>query len=131
MIPFDVLKSRLIAMQGQDVTLLEARGLGRLVKVDESGADVVVRGVRIRLTWGRLDGCLQRLAANHTLTVEELGGGPDALGLVSLLAAALPEEVVVSPAEGLILARERNDKPIHQYANMSGVVRGGRPRRRA
>ena len=46
-----------------------------------------MRGKRADYTWDRVRDTWLRLQANQALTVDELGGGHDAVGLVSLFAA--------------------------------------------
>lgn len=108
---------------GADVPLVQRVGRGRVVAADSAGIELVVQGIRTPYTWERLDAALRRLAANHTLGIDELGGGTDAVGMVSLVAAALGDSVRVSPVSGQIVLLAPEGRPIHQYSDMSGVSR--------
>ncbi len=130
MISVSVLRTGATAMVGTDVQLMPHGGRGRVAEVDDVGVDLLVTGVRVRLTWGRLDDSLRRFVANHTLTVDELGGGQDAIGIVSLLASVFRDDVAIDAQEGLIVLRHPEQSPIHQYADMDGVAGRRRPRRR-
>jgi hypothetical protein len=94
-----------------------------VVAADSAGIQLVVQGIRAPYTWDRLDAALQRLAANHTLGIDELGGGTDAVGLVSLIATALGDSVRVLPAAGQVVLLAPEGRPIHQYSDMGGVSR--------
>ena len=52
--------------------------------------------------------------ANFTLTVDELGGQADAVGVVSLFAFMQADAVDVTDADGLLVLKEREGKPVHQ-----------------
>jgi len=106
-------------MVGSGFPLVLWRGEGRIAGSDDAGLDLLVRGIRARYTWDRLDVTLQRLFANHTLGVDELGGGHDAVGIVSLFALLLVDEVKVLGDDGLLVQRLPEGTPIHQYADMS------------
>jgi hypothetical protein len=75
--------------------------------------------MRADFTWDRLTVTWDRLLSNHTLTVDELGGGHDAVGIVSLFAQLQADGLDVVDADGLLLLRERADTPVHQYADMN------------
>jgi len=123
---FDALKARVVDMTGSTIASLGDRRV-RVAATDATGVDILVNGVRVRLTWGRLEASLRRLAANHTLSVDELGGGIDAVGLVSALASALGSDVLVNSDKDLLVVRERVGTPIHQYAAMDASVHRSRP----
>ena len=57
------------------------RGKGRIVASDDTSLSLLVRGVRTDLTWDRLAVTWDRLLSNHTLTVDELGGEADGVGI--------------------------------------------------
>jgi hypothetical protein len=59
----------------------------------------------VRDTW-------QRLQENQALTVDELGGGHDAVGLVSLFAACGQDEVEVVAADGLLRLPRAAGRPV-------------------
>jgi hypothetical protein len=119
MISIAALRTSATSMVGDGFPLVLWRGEGRIAGSDDAGLDLLVRGLRARYTWDRLDVTLQRLLANHTLGVDELGGGSDAVGIVSLFALLLADDVKVLGAEGLLVLRLPEGTPIHQYADMS------------
>lgn len=123
MIAGDNLREQATGMVGASFPLVMQAGSGRLVAADESGLDLLVAGLRVRLTWGRIEAALSRLVANHTLGIDEIGGGHDAVGLVSLLAQLLADDVDVLAENGLLVVRDAAGVPVHQYADMSGLVR--------
>jgi hypothetical protein len=119
MIAIEALRTGATSLVGGSFPLVLWRGQGRIVASDEAGLDLLVRGIRARYTWDRLDVSLRRLFANHTIGVDELGGGSDAVGIVSLFALLLADDVNVLDAEGLLVLRRPEGTPIHQYADMS------------
>ena len=118
MIAIEALRTSATSSAGGSFPLVLWRGQGRIAASDEVGLDLLIRGIRVRYTWERLDATLQRLIANHTLGVDELGGGSDAVGIVSLFASLLADDVKVLDAEGLLVLRLPEGTPIHQYADM-------------
>jgi len=116
------LVQRTSQMLGADLPLVAAPGTGRVVACDECGVDLLVRGLRVHYTWDRLIATWERLLANHTLSVDELGGGHDAVGIVSLFSRLQPDTLVTVPGDGLLLLREPSGTPVHQYADMSRPV---------
>jgi len=131
MVSCEEMRGTVSGLVGAEVPLVQHVGRGRVVAVDSAGVELVVQGVRMPYTWERLDAALQRLAANHTLGIDELGGGTDAVGIVSLIAAALGRSVRVSPAAGQVVLLEPEGRPIHQYSDMSGPSRRWPRHRRA
>ena len=119
MISVETMKYRTAGMIGEEFPLVFWRGKGRVVGSDDASLSLLVRGVRCDLTWARLATTWQRLLANHTLSVDELGGGADAVGIVSVFAVMQADAVDAVDADGLLLLRERPDTPVHQYADMS------------
>jgi hypothetical protein len=87
-------------------------GAGRVVGADDARLSLQVRGKRADYTWDRVRDTWLRLQLNHALTVDELGGGHDAVGLVSLFAALGVDELEVVPADGLLRLRDAVGKPI-------------------
>jgi hypothetical protein len=75
--------------------------------------------MRADFTWDRLTVTWNRFLSNHTLTVDELGGGHDAVGIVSLFAALQAESLDVLDADGLLILKEHADTPVHQHADMN------------
>lgn len=119
MISIETMKSRTASMVGHDFPLIFWRGKGRVVASDEDSASLLVRGMRAELTWDRLTTTWKRLLANHTLSVGELGGVADAVGIVSLFAELQGDGLAVIEPDGLLVVREPVDTPVHQYADMS------------
>jgi hypothetical protein len=50
--------------------------------------------------------------------VDELGGGHDAVGLVSVFAFLEPDELVVMNEDGMVVLRKYEDTPVHQHAEI-------------
>lgn len=122
MLSISTLRPIIEQIAGEHIPLIAEEGTARIAIQEGSGPDLVVRGVRVRYTWGRIDAALGRLTANHSLSVDELGGGPDALGLVSLLAHALPSQLRPVGDQGLLVLVQNDGTPIHQHADMSGPM---------
>ncbi|MFA4964143.1 MAG: hypothetical protein WC709_00680 [Thermoleophilia bacterium] len=119
MIFFDIMKHRIGKMVGDEFPLVFWRGKGRVLAADEAGLDLLVRGLRARYTWERLSLTLTRLLRNHTLSVDELGGGHDAVGIVSVFALLQGDDLDVVDPDGLLVLKERPDTPVHQFADMT------------
>jgi hypothetical protein len=119
MISIETMKNRTEQMLGEEFPLVFWRGKGRIVGSDEGGLSVLVRGMRADYTWDRLTVTWKRLLSNHTLTVDELGGGHDAVGIVSIFALLQADGLDVLDADGLLVLREPTDTPVHQYADMN------------
>jgi hypothetical protein len=119
MISIETMKHRTAGMIGDEFPLVFWRGKGRIVGSDGSSLSLLVRGMRCDLTWTRLTTTWRRCLANHTLTVDELGGGADAVGIVSLFASMQSDAVDVVDADGLLVLRQRDDTPVHQYADLA------------
>jgi hypothetical protein len=119
MISIDTMKFRTAGMIGAEFPLVFWRGNGRIVASGEESISLLVRGVRADLTWDRLDVTWSRFLQNHTLTVDELGGGADAVGIVSLFAFIQADGLCTLEADGLIMLAETEGVPVHQYADMS------------
>ncbi len=119
MISIDTMKFRTADMIGDEFPLVFWRGKGRIVASDDVSLSLLVRGMRVDLTWDRLATTWARFESNHTLTVDELGGGADAVGVVSLFAALQADGVAVLDTDGLLVMDETSGTPVHQYADMS------------
>jgi len=119
MISIETMKYRTEQMLGEEFPLVFWRGKGRIVGSDEGGLSLLVRGMRADYTWDRLTVTWKRLLSNHTLTVDELGGGHDAVGIVSIFAQLQADGLDVLDADGLLVLKERADTPVHQYADMN------------
>ena len=119
MISIETMQHRTEQMLGEEFPLVFWRGKGRIVGADEGGLSLLVRGMRADYTWDRLSVTWQRLLSNHTLTVDELGGGHDAVGIVSLFALLQSDGLDVLDVDGLLVLKKRTDSPVHQYADMN------------
>jgi len=119
MISIETMKYRTSLTVGAEFPLVFWTGSGRIVASDESGLDLLVRGLRAHYTWERLTTTWKRLLANHTLSIDELGGGHDAVGMVSLFADMQADGVAVNGSDGLLVLKEHEGTPVHQYADMS------------
>lgn len=118
MISIETMKRRTGQKVGEEFQLILWRGLGRIVASDEAGLSLLVRGTRVHYTWDRIRVASERLLANHTLGVDELGGAADAVGLVSIIAHVHAEDVRVAESDGLLVVRDPAETPVHQYADM-------------
>jgi hypothetical protein len=119
MISIETMKHRTEEMLGEEFPLVFWRGKGHILGSDEGGLSLLVRGMRADLTWDRLTVTWNRFLSNHTLTVDELGGGHDAVGIVSVFALVQANDLDVLDADGLLVLKERPDTPVHQYADMN------------
>ncbi len=119
MISIETMKFRTADMIGQEFPLVFWRGKGRIVASDDTSLSLQVRGVRVDLTWDRLVTTWGRTLSNHTLTVDELGGGADAVGIVSLFAFLQADAVSVLDTDGLLVVDDTEGTPVHQFADMS------------
>jgi hypothetical protein len=119
MISIETMKFRTADMLGEEFPLVFWRGKGRIVASDARSLSLLIRGVRVDLTWERLTTTWERLLSNHTLSVDELGGGADAVGIISLFAALQADGLDLLGTDGLLVLREPLDTPVHQYADMS------------
>lgn len=120
MISIETMRYRAAQMVGQDFPLVLWSGNGRIAAVDDTTIDLLVRGVRYSYTWERVGRTWQRLLVNHTLSVDELGGDADAVGLVSLFATMQAGAVEVGEGDGLLRARLPEDRlPVRQAVDVS------------
>ncbi|HTX68961.1 MAG TPA: hypothetical protein VMH50_07410 [Thermoleophilia bacterium] len=119
MISIETMKFRTADMIGEEFPLVFWRGNGRIVASDDASISLLVRGTRVDLTWDRLTVTWSRFLQNHTMTVDELGGGADAVGIVSLFAHLQADGLCTLEADGLITLAATEGVPVHQYADMS------------
>lgn len=119
MISIETMKFRTADMIGEEFPLVFWRGKGRIVASDATSLSLLIRGVRVDLTWDRLSTTLGRFLSNHTLTVDELGGGADGVGVVSFFAFMQADAVSVLDTDGLVVLDESEGTPVHQFADMS------------
>lgn len=130
MISIETMKHRTAEMVGQEFPLVFWRGKGRIVAVDDTSIAILVRGQRCDLTWDRLTVTWTRFLGNFTLTVDELGGQADAVGIVSLFAHTQADGIDVVGADGLLVLKTPDGKPIHQYADVTRPENWGPWRRK-
>ena len=130
MISIETMKYRAKVMVGKEIPLVFWRGKARVAAVDETSVALLVRGQRVDLTWDRLTVTWKRLLSDFTLTVDELGGQADAVGVVSLFAFMQADAVDVVDADGLLVLKEHEGKPVHQYADVSRPATWGPWRRK-
>jgi hypothetical protein len=119
MISIETMKYRTERMIGEEFPLVFWRGKGRIVGSSDRELSLLVRGMRADFTWDRLTVTWKRFVADHTLTVDELGGGHDAVGIVSLFALMQADALDVLDADGLLVLKAPEDTPVHQYADMN------------
>jgi hypothetical protein len=119
MISIETMKFRTADMIGEEFPLVFWRGKGRIVASDDTSLSLQIRGIRADLTWDRLVTTWGRTLSNHTLTVDELGGGADAVGIVSLFAYLQADAVSVLDTDGLLVVDDTEGTPVHQFADMS------------
>jgi hypothetical protein len=119
MISIETMKFRTADMIGEEFPLVFWRGKGRIVASDDTSLSLQIRGIRADLTWDRLVTTWGRTLSNHTLTVDELGGGADAVGIVSLFAYFQADAVSVLDTDGLLVVDDTEGTPVHQFADMS------------
>ena len=119
MISIETMKFHTAEKIGDEFPLVFWSGTGRIVGSDERALSLLVRGVRCDYTWDRLTITWKRFLANHTLTIDELGGGADAVGIVSLFAQLQADGLSLVADDGLLILSEPADTPVHQYADMS------------
>lgn len=119
LISIETMRHRSKGMRGDEFPLVFWRGKGRIIAVDDVSISLLVRGLRVDLAWDRLVVTWKRLLSNHTLSVDELGGGADAVGIVSLFAFFQAGGVSVLDADGLLVLDRTLGTPVHQFADMS------------
>jgi hypothetical protein len=116
MLTVQMAKTRLEGLKGAQFPLVFWQGSGTVVDVGESSLALQVRGKRADYTWDRLMNVLDRLETNHNVSVDELGGGHDAVGLVSLTALLEADDVDVAAETGMLRLRDARGVPVHQDA---------------
>jgi hypothetical protein len=114
MLTVETMKWRLERMKGESFPLVQAQGVARVLDVTETSLDLLVAGIRADYTWDRVRITQQRLVRNQELSIAELGGQHDAVGLVSLLAHLQADDVVVSQTTGVIRLATIEGTPQHQ-----------------
>ena len=114
MISAETMKWRLQEGKVAEFDLLVWKGIGRVVSAGDRLV-LQVRGKRADYTWDRVRDTWVRLHDNHALTVDELGGGHDAIGLVSLFAVFGGDELEVGAAEGSLRVREAAGRPVRPH----------------
>jgi hypothetical protein len=114
MISAETMKARLQEGKITAFDLIFWKGTGRVVNAADT-LSLQVRGKRADYTWDRLRDTWQRLQVNHALTVDELGGGHDAVGLVSLFAALGQDEIDVEATAGVLRLPKAAGRPVRPH----------------
>jgi hypothetical protein len=114
MISAETMKWRLQEGKVAEFDLLVWKGTGRVVSAGDRLA-LQVRGKRADYTWDRVRDTWVRLHDNHALTVDELGGGHDAIGLVSLFAVFGGDELEVARDDGSLRVRGAAGRPVRPH----------------
>jgi len=114
MISVETVKWRLQRQPGLEIPLVKWTGSGRLVAADEQKLALLVAGRRADYTWDRVLLTVGRLRDDHELSVDELGGQHDAVGLVSLIALVYADDLDVDRANGVVRLRDVSGPPVHQ-----------------
>jgi hypothetical protein len=130
MISAETMKWRLQQGKLADFELVLWKGVGRVVSAGERLV-LQVRGERADFTWERVRDTWRRLQDNHALTVDELGGRHDAVGLVSLFAALGEDEVEVDAAAGTLNLPRAAGRPVRPDPGALQPSAWAQPRRRA
>jgi len=130
MISAETMKWRLQEGKVAEFDLLVWEGAGRVVAAGDRLA-LQVRGQRADYTWDRVRDTWVRLQDNQALTVAELGGGPDAIGLVSLFAAFGGDDLDVSAADGSLRVRAPAGRPVRPDPGSLPPSSWARSRRKA
>jgi hypothetical protein len=120
MITIETMKWRLQKQVGESFPLVQWEGSARIVAASEESLSLLVAGQRADYTWDRVRLTRQRLVANHELSVAELGGRHDAVGIVSLLAFMQPDDVDVHREQGVLRLRGARGVPVHQPTAPTG-----------
>ena len=111
MISAETMKWRLQEGRMAEFDLIFWKGTGRVVEAGDK-LSLQVRGKRADYTWARVRDTWLRLQQNHALTVDELGGGHDAVGLVSLFATFDAGEIEVVAVDGLLWLPRAAGRPV-------------------
>ena len=114
MLTVETMKWRLERLRGESFALVQWPGVARVLGVTETSFGLLVGGRRADYTWERVLVTQQRLLHNHELSVAELGGQHDAVGLVSLLAHLQAEDLLVSAERGVLRLAHPEGAPVHQ-----------------
>jgi hypothetical protein len=120
-VSLESIQQRSADMVGTEFPLVLWKGAGRIVAAGDGGVSVQVRGMRADYSWDRLAASWRRLRDNHALGIDELGGGHDAVGIVSLFAFLEASEVDVLHEQGMLVRHRREkhrENPIHQFADV-------------
>ena len=114
MISVETVKWRLQRESGLRIPLVKWCGSARLVAADEAKLALLVAGRRADYTWDRVVLTVRRLRDNHELSVDELGGQHDAVGLVSLISLFYADDLDVDSDLGVLRLRDTSGPPVHQ-----------------
>ena len=120
MISIETMKFRTADMIGEEFPLVFWRGNGRIVASDDQSISLLVRGVRVDLTWDRLTVTWSRfLAEPHHDRGRTGRRRRRGRHRQPLRAHRRPTGSARLEAEGLITLAESEGVPVHQYADMS------------
>lgn len=115
MVTMEAVIADLCDRRGELIPMVQWSGSARLLEVDDDdGVVLLVAGRRTALTWARVRSAAERLAANHELSIVELGGQQDAAALVALVAATQAGYVTVSEEHGVLRLKDPRGTPVHQ-----------------
>lgn len=114
MLSVETMKWRMARMVGHEFALVRWPGVARVLEVTDTSVDLLVGGRRADYTWERVLSTQERLLQNHELSVAELGGQHDAVGLVSLLAYLQADALEVSVGQGVLRLVQPEGTPVHQ-----------------
>ncbi len=134
MISIETMKYRTAEMIGEEFPLVFWRGKGRIVGSDDTSLSLLVRGIRVDLTWDRLSVTWKRLLSNHTLDSRRARRRRGRRRHREPLRVPAGRRRAMLDTDGLLVLKERPDTPVHQYADMSrptvvGPVAAQDPRR--
>ena len=115
MLSAETMKWRLQMEKLTEFDLVFWQGAGRVVGIGADTLSLSVRGERAEYTWDRVRETWLRLQENHELTVDELGGGHDAVGLVSLFAAMGEKRIEVDRRNGALRLGKVKGRPVRPH----------------
>ncbi|MEZ5125527.1 MAG: hypothetical protein R2826_04665 [Thermoleophilia bacterium] len=131
MLSVEVMKGEAERCRGEEFSLVGRSGRGRVLGGDARSLRLAVNGLFVLLAWGRLDAAIKRLSANGFLSVTELGGGSDAVAVVSALAYFSRGALTLDAGSRLVLLPAARTKPVHQFTEMHPPIERWPRHRRA
>jgi hypothetical protein len=115
MLTVETMKFRLQEGTLTEFDLVFWTGKAKVVAIGDDTVSLLVRGKRANYTWDRVRSTWERLFSNQLLSVDELGGGHDAVGLVSLFAAWELDEIAVDAPNGVLRVVDAAGKPVRSF----------------